>query len=244
MNSQIYCLALLSFVDNKLDELQEEYGDLPEKVKRMKSRVSELKAIAYETTSILDDLRKFTTKSKTTLVDLKAKEEKLAKQQFLVRNNKEFDAITREIETSRNEYNKIIDELRTVGMKEENLLATLEKQRADVNESEKELIESESELKEITSDQNEEVKSLIKKRNEIIKDITKENLTEYNRIRLHTYDAAVKIKRNSCSGCFSAVPAQKIVEVRNHQDQLFLCENCGRILYPEDYDVNEKVLGL
>ncbi|MGA2298442.1 MAG: C4-type zinc ribbon domain-containing protein [FCB group bacterium] len=235
MQPQVYYIAQLSKIDGSLDEFKEEYGDLPEKIKRAKAKVNGCKEIVKETTKILDDLRKFSATAKTTIASLKDTEAKLSKQQFSVRNNKEFDAITKEIDHSRQEYNKIIDEMRTVGVKEENLIRTLDQQKNDLAEAEVDYKELESEQKMISSDQNDDVKQLNKKRKEIVGKIHTEILQEYERIRLHTKDASVSIRKNSCSGCFSTVPPQKIVEIRNNLDQLFLCEHCGRILYPEDF---------
>jgi uncharacterized protein len=238
MQSQVYYIALLSKIDGNLDEFKEEYGDLPEKIKKAKAKVNICKDIVKETTKILDDLRKFSSTAKTTITSLKDTEAKLSKQQFSVRNNKEFDAITKEIDHSRQEYNKIIDELRTVGVKEENLIRTLDQQKSDLAEAESDYKELETEQKIISSDQNDDVKSYTKKRKEIVGKIHTDILQEYERIRLHTKDASVSIRKNSCSGCFSTVPPQKIVEIRNNLDQLFLCEHCGRILYPEDFKLD------
>ena len=241
MESQIYHFATLSLVDAELDEFQDEYGDLPERVKTIKRRLAELKSILSESESILQNIKDFSIKSKTTLVDLKDKEEKLSKQQFLVRNNKEFDAITKEIEHIRGDHNKLVDELRIAGVKEENLLKTIEQQKLDVAEVQAELKEKAHELEAITSDQNDEVKGLYRKREEIIKDITEENIIVYDRIRGHHLDAVVGLRKNSCSGCYSSVPPQKIVEIRNNLNHLFTCEQCGRILYPEDMVVDSPL---
>jgi len=242
MESQIYYIAALALIDSNLDELQEEFGDLPVKVKEIEKRLTDRKALVAETEGILDDVRKFTANSKVALQDMKTREEKLAKQQFLVRNNREFDAITREIEHIREEHNKLTGELRTVHVKEENLLKTLEEQKNKVKEAEEELEERTVELDVITSDQNEEVKQLIKRHKSTEKNAEKEILAEYNRIRMHNKDACVQIKKNSCSGCFSSVPPQKIVEIRNNLDKLYLCENCGRILYPEEIILDEELI--
>ncbi|MFA6572121.1 MAG: C4-type zinc ribbon domain-containing protein [Bacteroidota bacterium] len=242
MQSQLYYLAVLALIDSNLDEFEEEYGDLPDKIKQAKIKVNSSKALVKETTKIIEDLKKFVSTSKVTLKSLKEKEEKLSKQQFSVRNNKEFDAITKEIDFSKQEFIKITDELRTVGVKEENLLKTLAQQKAELAEAEGNLTELEKELKEISSDQNEEVKFYNKKRKLFVAKLESHILQEYERIRLHTKDTCVSIRRNSCSGCFSAVPPQKIVEIRNNLDSLYLCENCGRILYPEDFEIDETIL--
>jgi len=241
--TQIYYFACLAYIDSLLDEYQEEFGDLPGKVKKLKHRVNELNTIVEETEIILKELRKFVKDSKGTIKDLKEKEEKLSKKQFLVRNNKEFDAITKEIEQTRANHNKLIDEIRIAGVKEENLIKTLEQQKSDAKEAEGELKAKANELEKISSEQNEEVKLLYKVKTKYFNKIKKENIKEYQRIRTHYHDAVVRIRKNSCSGCFSSVPPQKIVEIRNNLDSLFHCEQCGRILYPEEIMIDDSILG-
>lgn len=237
MQSQIQKLASLAAIDAELDELDEEYGDLPEQVKKAEKKLVQRKMITEETEGILRDVREFKSNSKVTLLELKEKEEKLAKQQFLVRNNKEFDAITKEIEHIRYEYNRLTDEMRTVGVKEENLEKMLEQQKKDVLEAESELREIQQDLEIISSDQNDEVSDLRKGRQNLVLEISGSIMEVYGRIRTLHRDAVVKIRKNSCSGCFSAVPPQRIVEIRNNLDKVFYCENCGRILYPEEINV-------
>lgn len=240
--TQIYNFACLAYIDAILDDYQEEFGDLPLKVKQLKHRVNELNAIVEETENILKELRKFVKDSKLTIKELKDREEKLAKKQFLVRNNKEFDAITKEIEQSRLDHNRLIDEIRISGVKEENLIKTLEDQKKEAKDAEAELKERAEELERISSDQNDEVKILYKVRTKYFDAIKKVNIKDYQRIRTHYHDAVVRIRKNSCSGCFSAVPAQKIVEIRNNLDVLFHCEQCGRILYPDEIEIDDAIL--
>ena len=239
MNSQIYKLALLSKIDDELDVRKEEFGDLPEKLKNIKIKFEDAKKRLEESEQILSDNKKFAANAKVKLKALKDKEDKLSKQQFLVRNNKEFDAITKEIENSRDEYSKLSTELRTTGIKEENLITKIDEQKQEVKNAESEYEVANEEFNTITNDQDEDVKRLVKKRKDTLKKINKEFIKEYNRIRDHTRDATVRIKRNSCSGCFSAIPPQKIVEIRNDIDLIFTCENCGRILYPEDIIIGD-----
>ncbi len=240
--TQIYFLACLAYIDSILDEYQEEFGDLPGKVKRMKHRVNELNAIVEESETMLKDLRKFVKESKSTIKELKDREEKLSKKQFLVRNNKEFDAITKEIEKTRSDHNVLIDEIRVSGIKEENLIKTLEQQKIDAKEAEFELKEKATELEKISSEQNEEVKVLYKVRTKYFNKVKKDIIKEYQRIRTHSHDAVVRVRKNSCSGCFSAVPPQTIVEIRNNLETLYHCEQCGRILYPEEIMIDDNIL--
>jgi len=241
--TQIYYLACTAYIDSLLDEYQEEFGDLPGKVKKLKHRANELTGLVEESENTLKELRRFVKEAKVTIKDLKEKEEKLSKKQFLVRNNKEFDAITKEIEQTRANHNVLIDEIRISGIKEENLIKLLEQQKADAKEAEWELREKASELEKISSEQNEEVKVLYKVKTKYFNKVKKDLIKEYQRIRTHHHDAVVRIRKNSCSGCFSSVPPQKIVEIRNDLETMYHCEQCGRVLYPEEMLIDDGILG-
>ena len=214
MSSLATMLATMSDIDSTLDDLKEELGDLPQQVKDAEEYVRAKSKHTEKAENDLKEIESFKINSGNRLLEIKDKEDQLAQQQFNVRNNKEFDAITNEIEMLRDERNKIYDEQRTVGVKEENLRSILE-------ESKKEL------------DHNDEILQHTKKRAEMAHAIAADVLAEYERIRTFHKDAAVKVRKNSCSGCFSKVPPQRIVEMRNKPDAMFLCEHCGRILLGE-----------
>jgi uncharacterized protein len=234
MRPQIHYLLELTDIDLQLDDFQEDFGDLPNLVKILQNNVNRNKELVDETTKILNDVRNFSKNAEKTLTEFSKREKQLSEKQFKVRNNKEFDAITKEIDHIRQERNKINTELSTIGVKEENILRTLTVQTKELNDVQKELDEKEEELEVILSDQNEDVKQLQKSRKAIVKNVELQIIEEYERIRSHLKDAVVRIRKHSCSGCFSSVPHQKIVEIRNNPDKLYNCENCGRILYPED----------
>lgn len=242
MKNELKYLVYISQLDTRLDEFAEDLGDLPEQLKTIQQNFDNQVAMVKETEKILSDVRKFAVNSKQTLNELKDKEQKLADRQFRVRNNKEFDAITKEIEHIRQEYNKITSEMRNVSVKEDNLIQMLEMQKKDRFEIEKELKEKQKEFDAISNDQNDDIKKLKNKKKEFEKKISHHTLEEYNRIRGHLKDAVVLAKRNSCTGCYSAIPPQKIVMLRNNMDKLFFCENCGRILYPEELNLEENYL--
>lgn len=242
MESQIHYLAALAFVDRELDELHEEFGDLPDIVRQKEDKYKSLQAMADETESILHDIRSFVSTSKITLVEMKEKEEGLAKQQFLVRNNKEFDAVSKEIEFLKAEHEKLSTKMRSEGMKEENLQRIQEQQKADAAEAKKDFEDRKSEYDTLSSEQSVDIKKLNDTKNKIISFINDNIYSEYQRIRRFHKDTAVQVRKDSCTGCFSSIPSQKIVELRNNLDTVYFCENCGRILISEDVPVEEHIL--
>lgn len=242
MSTQNHYLGALSFVDQRLDELNEEFGDLPEIEKDKSRELINAKALVEETEGIIKELTHFISMAKITLVELKDKEENLSKQQFMVRNNKEFDALSKEIESLKQEHFTLSNKLRSEGIKEENLSRILEEQKTNSIQLEEELVKIKEEIEELAGEQKQIVRDLRKTKEKIEKNIVMANLKEYNRIRVNHNDTAVQIKRNCCSGCFNAVPPQRIVEIRNNKDKLFLCEHCGRILLSDDLEISQSLV--
>jgi predicted nucleic acid-binding Zn-ribbon protein len=88
----------------------------------------------------------------------------------------------------------------------------------------------------LSGNHNDELTELLNKRTALVAKLPANVLLQYDRIREFHTNAAVSVRRNSCSGCFNAIPPQKLVEIRAYK-QMFTCESCGRILYPEDMEV-------
>jgi len=240
MDTLIHKVAALAYVDKQISYLQDEYGDLPEQIESQKEQVTTCEKMVNETTGILQELKDFVNKAKTTLVDLKTKEENLAKQQFQVRNNKEFDAITSEIKHLNLEHSELSDKLRQEGIKEENLTNILEKQKTDLASEQKKLEDLEAELADVSSEQDDELKELTKKRDSILKKIDQETIDEYNRIGQYHREAAVQVVKGSCRGY--KIPSQRLVEIRNNMDRIFVDEHTGRILIPEEITIDESLV--
>ena len=242
MNHEIYNIGILAGIDEKIDELLEEFGDLPLQSKKKKDEWEKSEATAKETEVIITEIKEFCSSARTTLVELKDREDKLKQQQFDVQNNKEFDAITNEIAFIRREHSKLSENFRDEGLKLENLEAILEKQNIEYQAFRLEYDEKVKEIENISVDQSEEIELLNQKRKKIIEKIEVPNYKEYERIRKTHKDAAMAIMRSSCSGCFSSIPAQVAVNVRNNLTSVYYCENCGRIFLPEEYVFDEDIL--
>lgn len=240
MASQLQGLAALAYIDEQLDELKDEYGELPDKVRHQDSKVMKLQEMIDETAQLLTDIKLFCAKAKTTLMELKDKEEDLAKKQFLVKNNKEFDAVTSEIKFIREEHEKLSDKLRTEGIKEENLQRILTEQKSQCEVEKGLLTQLEAQIQQLSSEQDQVLKDLFAQRDVILVGLNDDKRSHYIRVRNYHHDVVAKIKRESCSGCYSSLPKQQIVELRNNSDEkLFYCENCGRILIDDENLVDD-----
>ncbi|MFN6135394.1 MAG: zinc ribbon domain-containing protein [Bacteroidota bacterium] len=242
MEEQLQLLAQLAAVDAELDELHDELGDLPAEVKKIEKVVRAKQDAVDATKAAIDELNQLRSTAHVTMQESHDKEQKLAQQQFQVKNNREFDAITKEIDHLKQERADLDERLRTAGVTEENLTTTLQQQQAELDEVHSKLVDKEKALEALSGDQNEDLKKYIALRLKIIAKLDDTLEAEYERIRSFHSEDAVALRKNSCSGCYSAIPSQRIMEMKYQRDKLYTCENCGRILFTEDVAVDIEEL--
>ncbi|MEY3386466.1 MAG: hypothetical protein RIR53_1277 [Bacteroidota bacterium] len=242
MEEQLQLLAQLAAVDAELDELHDELGDLPNEVKKIEKVVRAKQEAVEVTKQAIADIHHLRSTAHVTIQENHDKEQRLAQQQFQVKNNREFDAITKEIEHLKQERIDLDERLRTSGVTEENLNATLQQQQAELDEVHAKLVDKEKALEVLSGDQNDDLRKFIALRLKIIAKLDDALEAEYERIRTFHSEAAVALRRNSCSGCYSAIPSQRIMEMKYQRDKLYTCENCGRILFMEDVAVDIEQL--
>jgi uncharacterized protein len=236
MLAQLQTLAAISRIDTELEELQEELGDLPSEVKSLEREVYGRQQYLDETRQHLHNALHARGNMNQRVMEIGDKQKHLAEQQYNVRNNREFDAITHEVESLRHELRDIEHEIAGTHMAEENLLVVIQQQEEELDAVKEKLSEVEQELTRLSGSHDKETTALLERRNTLLAALPQALLVQYQRIREYHTNTTVKVRRNSCSGCFSAIPPQKLVEIRNLK-QMFTCENCGRILHPEDMEI-------
>ena len=167
--------------------------------------------------------------------DIKAKAEELIDKytadQDNVRNNREYDYLTKEIE-----YQKLTIELAEKKMNEaarriDVLKAEINKAQDQCTDREHALVEKKSELNEIVSENKQKEETLREKAKKQENKIEERLLTAFKRIRKNTRNGLgiVVVQRNACGGCFNRIPAQRQMEIKMHK-KVIVCEYCGRIL--------------
>lgn len=226
-------LAAITRIDNAVAELQEELGDLPHEVKAMEREVRAKQQAVDVTQRQIDDLLQTRSNAKIRAQEIHDKEKKLSEQQYQVRNNREFDAITKEIETLKTELREVEKTISGTMLTEENLRRILEAQADELGFVRERLDDLEHELTDLSAGQGDEMNEHLTKHTELLQQLPKPIIVTYERIKEYHTDTTVAVRRNCCSGCFNAVPPQRIVEMRTYKT-IFTCESCGRMLYPEE----------
>ena len=226
-------LINLQKIDSRLQELEEKRGDLPEIVKKKRLQVAkeetQLNELNDELQEILSNLRK----AEANLQDASEKLNKYEQQLFEVRNNREYDAMTSEIENKKLEIERVENEKLGLLERQEIIEEQLEDLETKVDELSAEFAEKRKELDEKLKLTAKEETELNKKRNKVIKGIRPPLFKKYERIRAAKSGlSVVPLRRSACGGCSTILPPQKLVEIKQQED-LYLCESCGRILYWE-----------
>ena len=230
MINKLSTLYALQLIDDQLDELEELRGDLPLRVNSLNAKIKDIQdqidEREEEKKNSLEQRKENETESERLNNNLK----KFKSQLFQVRNNKEYDALTKEIDHSEAEIKRLENDNIEMELKDEKLKMEIDELLPSVEELNNILKENEVELKKIIKENELEEVKLKDKRDKIADNVKKQNYNVYMRIRKALSGKAVVIvNRSACSGCHNVVPPQRQIEIRQNK-RIFTCESCGRIL--------------
>ena len=230
LQKTLNALIELQEIDLKLDQLNEERGDLPEKVNKLNIKIEKTEEALKEQK---ETLKKLKTEEKKIELDMESTHSLLKKyeeQLYQVKTNKEYDAIATETETAKNSINESENRLLEITESQENLEASIRELKKNRQSSQKELNESNEDLKAKINESSEEENILVQEKSIVRQLLSKYNISTYERIRGAKRGIAVAhCNGGICSGCFSFIPPQKVVEIKNMKKN-YTCEYCGRIL--------------
>lgn len=223
-------LVELQDIDSQLEDLNSLLGDLPKMVDELNEKENSLKDRVEADKASLKEINLNSSKSEKVNSDIQEKINKLTDQLFLVTNNKQYDALTNEIEHLK-EQKKENEELLISNLEEKE---TLEK---NINENEESLIELKTDLDvrrnkldEALSETADEKAALENSRKKQVTEIDDNTMQVYNKvISARSGIAVVPLSGNSCGGCGAALPLQMVSEIR--AGDLHNCQSCGRFVY-------------
>jgi predicted nucleic acid-binding Zn-ribbon protein len=234
---KLEALVKLQSIDSKIDELKKLRGDLPDEVQDLEDEIEGYKTRLQRHEAELKELEESIKRNKEGVKEAEKLIKKYTEQQKNVRNNREFDAITKEIELQELEIQ--ICEKRTKEAKDlvQAKKDEIEKTNALIAERSQHLDNKKKELDEIMAESQEEEKKLLGDREKATKKIEDKLLKYYERLRgsLSNGLAVVRVVRGAAEGCNIVIPAQKIAEIREKK-KIVIDEHSGRILADVDMD--------
>jgi len=243
VEERLRALFSLQLVDSEIDKIKTLRGELPLEVQDLEDEIAGLETRLGNLREDVVNLEKSISKKNQEIIDAESLIKKYEEQQKNVRNNREYDSLSKEIEFQNLEielFNKKIKEF-SLQMEEKKLV--ISDSEATLSDRQSDLTIKKAELEEIISDTQKEEEGLYKKSDEIQKKIEDRLLTAYKRIRLNARNglAVVPVQRDACGGCFNQIPPQRQLDIRSHK-KIIVCEYCGRILV-DDEIVRENVEG-
>lgn len=234
MEEKIEALYRLQQIDSKIDEIEKVKGELPLEVQDLEDEVAGLQTRIDNINGEIEEITALTRQRRRETDEAKMMIEKYEEQQQNVRNNREFDAINKEIE-----YQKLNIELFAKKLKEYSAEMKVKKKVAEDTEAlfaerKIDLENKKNELASIESETAEEMASLQAQVVAAQDKIDERLLTAYHRIRKNMRNglAVVTVKRDACGGCYNRIPPQRQVDIRQNK-KIIICEYCGRILVNE-----------
>lgn len=223
-------LKKLQELDSQLDELKKIRGALPEEVGDLEDEIAGYETRIEKYNSEIADQETEISNNKVAITDAQKLIKKYEDQQMNVRNNREYDALTKEIELQNLEIQICEKRINEANAKIDAKKQEIEGTRGLMDERQKDLESKRKELMVIVSESEDEEKKLRNEREAAANKVEERLLKSYNKIRNNAQNglAVVSVTRNACGGCFNIVPPQRQAEVREKK-KIIVCEHCGRI---------------
>ena len=234
VEQKLKALYELQTIHTKVDKIRQVRGELPMEVADLEDDVAGLETRIQKIKSELDDLEDDIVTRKNLIKESQSNTKKYETQLNEVKNNREYDAISKEIEIQGLDIQVSEKKIREFGFEIVTKTQVYEKALADLEARKSDLDAKKSELGTITAETEKEESELSAQAEKAKAGIDERLLIAYTRLRGNAKNglAVVTIQRDSCSGCFNQIPPQRQSDIRQRK-KIIVCEHCGRILVDE-----------
>ncbi|MCL2328870.1 MAG: C4-type zinc ribbon domain-containing protein [Bacteroidetes bacterium] len=236
VEDKLRALYQLQETDSKIDEINRLRGELPLEVKDLEDELAGLQTRIEKIQAEIAERKENIAVKKNEIKEAQNQIKKYEQQQMEVRNNREYEAITKEMEFQKLEIELCEKRIREYTFDIENKTAVLEATQLKHEERGIDLKQKQNELNEIVAETKKEVEDLTAKSGELASVIEDRLLSAYKRIRSNARNglAVVSVERDACGGCFNKIPPQRQLDIRSYK-KIIVCEYCGRILIDSEF---------
>ncbi len=235
VEEKLTSLVTLQKIESKLDEVHILKGELPMEVADLEDEIQGLHARQMRIEEEINGVTDFIEQKKETIKEAQGLIKKYEKQSSNVKNNREFEAINKEIEMQQLEVKLAEKHIKDANDEIAEKAVTLDKAKKAIAAKESVLNTKKGELEKIIAANEKEERHFNKLAAEAKEHVDTRLLASYEKIRRSYRNglAVVPVERDACGGCFYAIPPQKQSEIKQHK-KVMVCENCGRILVDDD----------
>jgi uncharacterized protein len=241
VEEKLRALYSLQRIKSEIDKIRTLRGELPLEVQDLEDEYAGLQTRIDKFEQEVKTLETAIAAKKTEITQAKGLIKKYEEQQNNVRNNREFESLSKEVE-----YQTLEIELCEKRIKEFNF--QISEKKEIIAESQKKLDERKSdldakqkELEDIIADTKKEEDELANQATDVEKLIEERLLTAFKKIRKNARNglAVVTVERDACGGCFANIPPQRQLDIKSRK-KIIVCEYCGRILVDGEILTEEK----
>ena len=231
VEQKLIALYSLQQIDSQVDKIKIIRGELPLEVQDLEDEIAGLETRVANFNSDIENLNNEIAERLNAKKSSEGLITRYQEQQMNVRNNREYDSLTKEIEFQNLEIQLCEKKIKESNFKIENLKTDIEEADNKLSERKVDLEAKKGELTDIVTETEKEEDDLRKNSTDNEKFIEDRLLTAYKRIRTNARNglAVVQVERDACGGCFNKIPPQHQLDITMHK-KIIVCEYCGRIL--------------
>lgn len=231
VESKLQTLYQLQTTLSAIDEKRALRGELPLEVQDLEDEIAGLKTRVEHIEGDINDFQQAVAQKQGEIKEAEESVERYKKQLDEVRNNREYDTLTKEIEFQSLEIELCNKKIKEANAKVEDKKRELIRTNDLINDRQQALDEKKSELDEIMQETREEEQALKAKAEDLETKIEPRLLSSFKRIRKNARNGLgiVYVQRDACGGCFNKIPPQRQLDIKMHK-KVIVCEYCGRIM--------------
>lgn len=231
VESKLQTLYQLQTTLSAIDEKRALRGELPLEVQDLEDEIAGLKTRVEHIEGDINDFQQAVAQKQGEIKEAEESVERYKKQLDEVRNNREYDTLTKEIEFQSLEIELCNKKIKEANAKVEDKKRELIRTNDLINDRQQALEEKKNELDEIMQETREEEQALKAKAEDLETKIEPRLLSSFKRIRKNARNGLgiVYVQRDACGGCFNKIPPQRQLDIKMHK-KIIVCEYCGRIM--------------
>ena len=237
MEQKLHTLYRIQQTDTKIDKIYLLRGELPLEVQDLEDEIAGLQTRIANAKAEIKEIEKVNTEHKHVIEESKHLIAKYDAQRDNVKNNREYESITKEIE-----YQDLEQQVAAKKIRENEVLISEKKEVIDEAQQtlalrEGDLVEKKKELDTIVEETAKEEEALLKEREELVGQIDERMMVAYTKVRANAHNklAVVTVTRDACGGCFNKIPPQRRLDIEESK-KIIVCEYCGRILVSSAFE--------
>ncbi len=237
IEEKLHTLYKIQQTDTRIDKIYLLRGELPLEVQDIEDEVEGLKTRIANASDEIAAAESANASNRAKIAECVEALAKYNAQRDNVKNNREYDSITKEIEFQDLEKLTCEKRIREADFLIEEKKALIEETTARLVLREEDLTNKRKELETIVEETSKDEEALLKEREALAAKIDERMMIAYNKVRSNTKNklAVVTVKRDACGGCFNKIPPQRQIDIASSK-KIIVCEYCGRILVNADFE--------